>query len=278
MQVYCPVIVSDRSPYMHFHPSYFDCKIPLIWLEWFQIAEEEYTRTLRAYELKSKAYDDWLASQQATQGTRVCRPVGNDTVNPGQASTSTAAGITQTEVVNNLTTTTTKDGKRVRNTKAAKAPKAPKKPTMPLRRMREGEDETVLLLASAIKVLFARSLRKEAVEPALRRYEEYLKRLSQVCYKIMFSISCMLTVLFDFELLDTHPNIIKPNHHYILHIGEQLFDYGSAYNTWTFWNERLNKVLKTIKTNNRSGGEAECTLFREFERNRQLITQVCLFS
>lgn len=35
---------------------------------------------------------------------------------------------------------------------------------------------------------------------------------------------------------------------------------------WTFLFERLNKVLKSYKTNNHSGGELETTFFREFHR------------
>lgn len=45
------------------------------------------------------------------------------------------------------------------------------------------------------------------------------------------------------------------------------------YNTWTFWNERLNKWLKSRNTNSKGGGETECTLFRDFERLGRFAAQ-----
>lgn len=62
------------------------------------------------------------------------------------------------------------------------------------------------------------------------------------------------------------PDVMKPNHHYATHIPEFVRDYGPLHGFCTFLFERLNKVLKSYKTNNHSGGELETTFFREFHR------------
>ncbi|KAJ2929408.1 hypothetical protein H1R20_g7676, partial [Candolleomyces eurysporus] len=61
-------------------------------------------------------------------------------------------------------------------------------------------------------------------------------------------------------------DVIRPNHHYAIHTPECLRDFGPLHGFWTFLFERLNKVLKSYKTNNQSGGELEATFFREFHR------------
>lgn len=43
-------------------------------------------------------------------------------------------------------------------------------------------------------------------------------------------------------------------------------DFGPLHEFWTFLFERLNKVLKSYKTNNHNAGELETTFFREFHR------------
>jgi hypothetical protein len=45
-----------------------------------------------------------------------------------------------------------------------------------------------------------------------------------------------------------------------------VHNFGPLHEFWTFLFERLNKVLKSYKTNNRNGGELETTFFREFHR------------
>ncbi|KAI0072971.1 hypothetical protein K474DRAFT_1686422 [Panus rudis PR-1116 ss-1] len=70
------------------------------------------------------------------------------------------------------------------------------------------------------------------------------------------------------ELIELYgPDVIKPNHHYAIHLGQFVRDHGPLYCFWTFLFERMNKVLKTFKTNNHSGGEIETTFFREFHRS-----------
>ncbi|KAI0070303.1 hypothetical protein K474DRAFT_1680242, partial [Panus rudis PR-1116 ss-1] len=63
------------------------------------------------------------------------------------------------------------------------------------------------------------------------------------------------------------PDVVKPNHHYAIHVGHFVRNHGPLHCFWTFLFERMNKVLKTFKTNNHSGGEIETTFFREFHRS-----------
>ena len=59
-------------------------------------------------------------------------------------------------------------------------------------------------------------------------------------------------------------DVMKPNHHYATHTAECVRDFGPLHGFWTFLFECLNKVLKSYKTNNHSGGELETTFFHEF--------------
>ncbi|KAG0705870.1 hypothetical protein DFH29DRAFT_996311 [Suillus ampliporus] len=61
-------------------------------------------------------------------------------------------------------------------------------------------------------------------------------------------------------------NVIKPNHHYATHIATFVRNFGPLHDFWTFLFERLNKVLKSFKTNNHGDGELETTFFSEFHR------------
>ncbi|KAJ7126601.1 hypothetical protein C8R43DRAFT_897637 [Mycena crocata] len=63
---------------------------------------------------------------------------------------------------------------------------------------------------------------------------------------------------------------IKPNHHYATHTGECVRNFGPLRGFWTFLFERLNKLLKSVKTNNHGNGELETTFFREFHQTCQL--------
>ncbi|KAJ7508235.1 hypothetical protein B0H11DRAFT_1902552 [Mycena galericulata] len=66
------------------------------------------------------------------------------------------------------------------------------------------------------------------------------------------------------------PSNIKPNHHYATHTAECVRNFGPLRVFWTFLFERLNKLLKSIKTNNHGNGELETTFFREFHQTCQL--------
>ena len=59
--------------------------------------------------------------------------------------------------------------------------------------------------------------------------------------------------------------MIRPNHHYSVHIPDCARDYGPLHEFWTFLFEQMNKVLKSYKTNNHGGGELETSFFREFQ-------------
>ncbi|KAG1727964.1 uncharacterized protein EDB91DRAFT_1239467 [Suillus paluster] len=64
-------------------------------------------------------------------------------------------------------------------------------------------------------------------------------------------------------------SVSKPNHHYATHVADCTHNFGSLNNFWMFLFERLNKVLKSFKTNNHADGELETTFFREFQRTCQ---------
>lgn len=59
---------------------------------------------------------------------------------------------------------------------------------------------------------------------------------------------------------------MKPNHHWAVHIPDQILDYGPVYTFWAFLTERLNKVLKNLNSNNWTGGRLEVSMVREFHR------------
>lgn len=63
---------------------------------------------------------------------------------------------------------------------------------------------------------------------------------------------------------------IKPNHHFATHIGACVRNFGPLHDFWTFLFERLNKLLKSYKTNNHSNGALETTFFMEFHRTCEL--------
>lgn len=71
---------------------------------------------------------------------------------------------------------------------------------------------------------------------------------------------------------------MKPNHHWAVHIPEQILDFGPVYSFWAFLTERLNKVLKNMNSNNWTGGRVEVSMMREFQRNSALETVVTSLS
>ncbi|OJT12651.1 hypothetical protein TRAPUB_10801 [Trametes pubescens] len=73
------------------------------------------------------------------------------------------------------------------------------------------------------------------------------------------------------ELIELYgPEVIRLNHHYATHTADFVRDYGPLRGFWTFLFERLNKILKSYRTNNHEGGEIETTFFREFHRSMRL--------
>jgi hypothetical protein len=59
---------------------------------------------------------------------------------------------------------------------------------------------------------------------------------------------------------------MKPNHHWAVHIPDQILDFGPVYTFWAFLTERLNKILKNLNSNNWTGGRLEVSMMREFHR------------
>ncbi|KAF8066846.1 hypothetical protein FPV67DRAFT_1670313 [Lyophyllum atratum] len=104
-----------------------------------------------------------------------------------------------------------------------------------------------LKLCVAIQLLLARTITEEDLVKADALLREY-------CWE--------LVKLYG-------PSVIRPNHHYAVHTAASVRDYGPLHEFWTFLFERLNKVLKSYKTNNHAGGELETSFFREFHRTVQ---------
>lgn len=71
--------------------------------------------------------------------------------------------------------------------------------------------------------------------------------------------------------------VIKPNHHYATHVVECTRNFGPLDDFWTFLFERLNKVLKSFKTNNHANGELETTFFTEFQRTCHIGRMVMVY-
>lgn len=74
--------------------------------------------------------------------------------------------------------------------------------------------------------------------------------------------------------MQIHKKCVKPNHHYVTHIFDQIKAFGPTYGFWTFTGERLNKLLKGFLTNNHNGGEIETSFFRAFTRDVRLREKV----
>ncbi|KAJ7910705.1 hypothetical protein B0H13DRAFT_2660867 [Mycena leptocephala] len=97
--------------------------------------------------------------------------------------------------------------------------KAKRDASEPTPRMIAGKDEIFLQFATALKLILGRSIRPFV------NYKEYYGE-----------------------------NDLKANHHWAVHVPDQLPDYGPVYNFWAFLTERLNKLLKNLNSNNWTGG------------------------
>jgi hypothetical protein len=149
-----------------------------------------------------------------------------------------------------------------RGGKKGNPPKAPKKP---FRRMHNDEPRNFLRFATALKILVGSSITRDGLQRAKGLLRDYLLKFSEVLTFVQ------LQVIFD----QVFPQLygigeLKPNHHWAVHIPDQVEDYGPLYSFWTFLTERLNKVLKNLNSNNWSGGLLEVSMMREFHRMAQL--------
>lgn len=138
-------------------------------------------------------------------------------------------------------------------------------------RMAENDADTFLSLAAAMKILLARSIDLSELPRARMLLQDHLDGFHKAC---VFPSEFLLQP--DYILLQMHQDLIKPNHHYVTHIFEQIHDYGPVYGFWTFLFERLNKLLKGYAVNNHGGGELEVTFYREFSREIRLRSMVRL--
>ncbi|KAJ7665810.1 hypothetical protein B0H17DRAFT_1090260 [Mycena rosella] len=120
--------------------------------------------------------------------------------------------------------------------------------------MQEGEDRNFLRFATALKILVGSSISIQSTDQqqGLEKAEKLLRD-----YLLGFS-----------ELYG--PEEMKPNHHWAVHIPDQVCDYGPLYSFWAFLTERLNKILKNMNRNNWTGGLLEVSMMREFHRTAQL--------
>ncbi|KAI0038536.1 hypothetical protein FA95DRAFT_1505463 [Auriscalpium vulgare] len=131
----------------------------------------------------------------------------------------------------------------------------------PRQRMLHGDDDNFLKLAAFLKVILGLAMENlDFSDDARELLQDYL-----------FGFYEVRAIAYT-----RHPDDIKPNHHWVTHIFDQLRDYGPVYGFWTFIFERLNKVLKSYSTNNHSGGEIEVTFMRAFVRDATLRQMVRL--
>ncbi|THU96176.1 hypothetical protein K435DRAFT_819510 [Dendrothele bispora CBS 962.96] len=102
-------------------------------------------------------------------------------------------------------------------------------------------------LSSALKLLLSRKLYSSDILEFERLIRDY---------------NCELIRLYG-------KNVLRPNHHYAIHIADCVRDFGPLRGFWTFLFERINKVLKSYNSANHSSGELETSFFREFHRTVQ---------
>ncbi|KAJ7821384.1 hypothetical protein B0H14DRAFT_3471571 [Mycena olivaceomarginata] len=125
-----------------------------------------------------------------------------------------------------------------------KNPDATEKPTAPSPRMVRGEELNFLLFAQALKILVGSTIRIDKVPVAADLLTKYLLEFAQ---------------LYGADEM-------KPNHHWAVHIPDQILDFGPVYTFWAFLTEWLNKILKNLNSNNWTGGRLEVSMMREFHR------------
>ncbi|KAH7923259.1 hypothetical protein BV22DRAFT_986942, partial [Leucogyrophana mollusca] len=137
--------------------------------------------------------------------------------------------------------------------KAKEKDDQPQPPKQPKLRMQKDEPVNLLRLATALKIFCGRSIRLSMLPRANELLREYLLE-----FKRLYGVGAM-----------------KPNFHWSVHLVEQVKDYGPVYNFWAFLSERLNKLLKSSNSNNRTGGgQVEISMMREFLRGAQIDSMV----
>ena len=128
--------------------------------------------------------------------------------------------------------------------------------------LHRSDPNNFLKLCAAICILLRRRLMDPKIDHADRLIREYCMELISVCphlVQIKATDELILNQLYG-------SSVIKPNHHYSTHVSECVRNYGPLHDFWTFLYERLNKVLKSYKTNNHGHGDLETTFFNDFQK------------
>lgn len=147
---------------------------------------------------------------------------------------------------------------------AGDLPENPESPPMPDRpqvsydgsdrlNLHPSDPANFLKLSMAIRILIKRTITDHDIDEAERLLREY-----------------------NVELIKLYGSgVIKPNHHYSIHVADCARNFGPLHDFWTFLFERLNKVLKSFKANNHTNGEIETTFFKEFHRTCETSRVIC---
>ncbi|KAJ7142859.1 hypothetical protein C8R44DRAFT_866139 [Mycena epipterygia] len=126
----------------------------------------------------------------------------------------------------------------------------PKAPTRPRPRMQEGEDENFLQFSAFLKIVVGNSIRTDILPTVRQLLQDYLLKFSE---------------LYGADNM-------KPNHHWAIHIPDQVVQYGPLNGFWAFLTERLNKILKNLNSNNWTSGRLEVSMMREFHRSTRITS------
>jgi hypothetical protein len=140
----------------------------------------------------------------------------------------------------------------------------PTRPKKPIPHMQKDEPYNFLRLATALKIFLGSSVKKNMIPRATKLLQDYLCGFRKVSSSFYLS-----------AYVHANPQLygedqMKPNHHWAVHLSEQILDYGPVYSFWSFLPERLNKVMKNMNSNNWTGGQLEISMMREFNRGARM--------
>jgi hypothetical protein len=127
-----------------------------------------------------------------------------------------------------------------------------------------------LKICSALRILIRRRLTDPDIDRADALIREYCTELIPV------SPCCLLGQQANMHTSQLYGSVVmKPNHHYATHVSDCARNFGPLHDFWTFLFERLNKVLKSYRTNNHAQGELEVMFFNEFHKTCRTSRVVC---
>jgi hypothetical protein len=147
----------------------------------------------------------------------------------------------------------------------------PVPPVPPQPRMQADEVSMFLALSTALKIYLGCQVTDNSINRASALFHDYLvtyRRVSRSYNISVFLPNCCLQLYGE--------NAMKPNHHYAVHMPDQLRDFGPVYEFWTFLTERLNKVLKSYNSNSWTRGHLEISMMRAFDREVRVHTMVSI--